>query len=390
MRARFILGLVLVVFAAASATPAFANPQQAGVQVALRALGVYTGPIDGNVGPQTVKAIRTAQLQLHLPVTGIVDVKTRIALGPLGHPLFGARALGKGDFGLDVSVLQFLLAKRGIFHGALDGYLGPATAAALRVYQRQVGIAPSGVAGTKTQALLAKQDGIPVAPRPVAHPVVQVTQKVEHDASKYTGRYVVQPGDTLSGIAARFKLSVGVLARANKLKAGKLLLIGTRLAVPAAAVKKPAPVHINAPVAVAVAAPASTADVVEPAAVRKSLDAWSAKEGVPPSLVRALAWVESSDQGTTGGSGPQGVMQTMPATRSFVEDVLVGHKLPQTTDGDIEVGVLYLHHLLSEFKGNQRLALAAWNEGDTAVREQGVLAPTKAFVDSVLALAKQK
>jgi soluble lytic murein transglycosylase-like protein len=115
------------------------------------------------------------------------------------------------------------------------------------------------------------------------------------------------------------------------------------------------------------------------------------KEGVPPSLVRALAWIESSDQGRSGsGAGPQGVMQTMPVTRSFVEDVLVGHKVPQTTDGDIEVGVLYLHHLLTEFNGDQRLALAAWNEGDTAVRKQGVLAPTKAFVDSVLALAKQQ
>jgi hypothetical protein len=80
-------------------------------------------------------------------------------------------------------------------------------------------------------------------------------------------------------------------------------------------------------------------------------------------------------------------MQTLPATRSFVEDAIVGHKLPNTTDGEIEVGVLYLRHLLSEFKGNQRLALAAWNEGDTAVRQRGVLAPTKTFVDNVLALA---
>jgi soluble lytic murein transglycosylase-like protein len=46
-----------------------------------------------------------------------------------------------------------------------------------------------------------------------------------------------------------------------------------------------------------------------------------------------------------------------------------------------------LRHLLSEFKGNKRLALAAWNEGDTTVRQQGVLPPTKTFVDNVLALA---
>lgn len=65
----------------------------------------------------------------------------------------------------------------------------------------------------------------------------------------------------------------------------------------------------------------------------------------------------------------------------------MGHKLPNTTDGDIEVGVLYFRHLLREFKGNQRLALAAWNEGDTSVLQQGILPSTETFVDNVLALA---
>ena len=371
MRPRFILGLVLVAFFAAWAAPADANPQQAGIQVALRALGLYSGPIDGEIGPQTVSAIRAAQLRLHLSVTGIIDVKTRIALGPLGHPLFGARVLHSGEFGLDVSVLQYLLEKRGFFHGALDGYLGPATDAALRAYQRTSGITPDGVVGPKTQALLAQQNGIPVAPRPVIH-----------RAPTYTGRYVVKPGDTLSGIAARFKLPVGVLARANKLKVTKLLLIGTRLAVPMAPAAAPVPAAMRAPVPATVTAP-TTAKALEPAAVRRSLDAWSAKAGVPATLVQALAWIESGDRTNT----VDGVLQTEPATRSFVEDELHGHKVPKTTNGEIEVGVLYLRHLLSEFKGNKRLALAAWNEGDTTVRRQGVLASTKTFVDNVLALA---
>jgi peptidoglycan hydrolase-like protein with peptidoglycan-binding domain len=361
VRTRFIFGLLFVVLVAAWAPAAEANPQQAGIQVALRALGLYSGPIDGDIGPQTVTAIRAAQKQLHLPVTGIVDVKTRIALGPLGHPLFGARSLRQGDFGLDVSVLQFLLAKRGLFHGAIDGYLGPTTESALRAYQRRAGMTPNGVVGPKTQALLATQSGVPVAVRPV---------------SKYAGWYVVKPGDTLSAIAAKYKLSVAALARANGLKAGKLLLIGTRLAVPSL-------VRTTAAVVVAVPAPVVTTEAVAPAAVRHSLDAWSAKAGVSPRLVRALAWVESGDQ----ANAANGVLQTLPATRSFVEEVLVGHKLPRTMDGDIEVGVLYLQHLLSEFKGNQRLALAAWNEGDTSVLQQGILPSTKTFVDNVLALA---
>src|SRR5947199_308036 len=86
-RGSVLVGVALAVGAAALPAPASANAQQAGVQVALRALGLYLGPIDGNVGPQTVAAIRAAQSRFRLPVTGLADPRTRVALGPLGRPL---------------------------------------------------------------------------------------------------------------------------------------------------------------------------------------------------------------------------------------------------------------------------------------------------------------
>lgn len=199
-------------------------------------------------------------------------------------------------------------------------------------------------------------------------------RQVEH--APFVGTYVIKGGDTLSAIAARFKLSVGELVRANKLKATTVLQIGARLRVPG---KVQAKTAATSPPAVS----SAVTTVVEPAAVRRLLDRWSAKAGVPAPLVRALAWIESGDQANT----VNGVLQTQPATRSFVVDVLVGHAVPHTPSGDIEIGVLYLRHLLREFKGNQRLALAAWNEGDTTVLQQGVLAPTDTFVNNVLALA---
>ena len=97
------------------AGPASASPQQAGVQVALRALGLYLGPIDGQVGPLTRAAVAEAQRRAGLPPTGRIDTHTRDALGPLGRPLFGRRPIVPGDFGLDVSVLQFLLARAGLY-----------------------------------------------------------------------------------------------------------------------------------------------------------------------------------------------------------------------------------------------------------------------------------
>jgi hypothetical protein len=73
----------------------------------------------------------------------------------------------------------------------------------------------------------------------------------------------------------------------------------------------------------------------------------------------------------------------------FVEAVLVGHPLPHTVDGDIEVGVLYLRHLLQRFSGDKQLALAAWYQGEDAVRSDGVFAVTKPFVADVLALERR-
>ena len=80
MRLRSALAGVLVAgLAAVAAAPASAlNPQHAGLQVALRAQGLYLGPIDALVGPRTVAAVRAFQRSHRLRVTGIADVRTRI------------------------------------------------------------------------------------------------------------------------------------------------------------------------------------------------------------------------------------------------------------------------------------------------------------------------
>ncbi len=88
--------------------------QTAGLQVALRAQGLYRGPIDAISGPATVAAVRAFQQREGLPVTGLADARTREAFGPLGRPLFGARTLRRGEFGWDVAVLQFELVRQGI------------------------------------------------------------------------------------------------------------------------------------------------------------------------------------------------------------------------------------------------------------------------------------
>ena len=326
------------------AVPAVASPQQAGVQVALRANGLYCGPIDGIVGPQTRAAVVKAQRRAGLSATGSIGAGTRDSLGPLGRPRFGSRPIVAGDFGLDVSVLEFLLLRAGEYRGALDGYFGPRLVAAVRAFQRGHGLTADGVAGPQTLAALALRDGSSRRPR---RPI-----------------YIVRPGDSLTALAGRFGTTIQGLARANELDPAAVLLIGMHLEVPQAA-----------------------ALTATPSDVQARLTDWATRLGVSPDLVRALAWMESGYQpGVVSPVGARGVMQVMPVTREFVEQVLLGHPVPDTVDGDIEVGILYLRHLLARFDGDTQLALGAWYQGEAAVREFGLYKMTKPFVADVLAL----
>ncbi len=341
------------------------NPQLAGLQVALRAQGLYCGPIDGIAGPATAAAVRAFQTRARLPVDGIAGVRTRTALGPLGTPLFGARQLRKGDFGLDVAVLQFLLHRRGLYRGPYDGYFGPATAKALRRYQAGRRLLADGIAGRQTTGALVRQMHVPVrsvpgrAPAPA--PAAQASLAV----------YRVHAGDSLTAIASRYGTTVASLAKTNGLDPARVLLLGTVLKVPTASA----------------AQPARTTAGATAATIRGALGTWAARYGVDPSLARALSWMESGFQADVRSPvGAWGPMQLLPSTWDYVEQTLLGTKVPKTAEGNVRVGVALLHHLLQVFGGDERLALAAWYQGERAVREHGVYKVSEPFVANVLAL----
>ena len=349
-----------MVAALALAAPAAAtNPQNAGLQVALRAQGLYDARIDAIVGPKTRAAVRAFQRQQGIRVTGFADARTRAALGPFGRPLFGTRTLRRGMFGWDVAVLQFLLSR----HGAaspLNGYFDAPTGRAVRAYQRKLHLRVDGVVGPSTLAALGLQTRVPVP-----------AQQERVSATIATGAvYVVRAGDTLTSIAAKHRTTVAALAKLNGIDPAHTLLIGKRLRLPAA--RKPA------------ATPRTAADAF---AVRASIDHWAAYYGVDAHLARALAWMESGyRQDVRSAAGAEGVMQLLAVTWNYVETVLLGKRVPHTADGNVRVGLAYFDHLLKDFNGNERLALAAWYEGEAAVRKNGVYPETTQFVNNVLAL----
>jgi hypothetical protein len=160
MRVRLAVAAALIA-SLAFAAPAMAfNPQQAGLQVALRAQGLYQGQIDAIAGPHTVAGVRAFQRIHHLRVTGIADAQTRAAMGPLGRPLFGSRTLQRGAFGWDVAVLQFLLVRRGI-DVPINAYFDGPTLRGVRSYQRRLHLVPDGVVGPQTLAAFGHGSAVP-------------------------------------------------------------------------------------------------------------------------------------------------------------------------------------------------------------------------------------
>jgi murein DD-endopeptidase MepM/ murein hydrolase activator NlpD len=126
----------------------------AALQVGLRASGLYAGPIDGVAGPVTKRAVRALQRRAGVAVDGIAGPATRAALGQLGSPQLGSRVPAPGDVGWDVARAQFLLAWRGFPSGTFDGAFGPHTQAAVRRFQRSLGLAASGRLDARTLSAL--------------------------------------------------------------------------------------------------------------------------------------------------------------------------------------------------------------------------------------------
>jgi LysM repeat protein len=190
----------------------------------------------------------------------------------------------------------------------------------------------------------------------------------------WRGRHVVRRGETLSGLAARYDTSVRRLARANRLRIHRFLLVGTVLRVPLHG-------HRGRPHR------RGHRHAHSPRGVPGLLDRWSRHYRVDRRLVRAVAWQESNFRpGLTSSAGAWGVMQVMPMTWAYAEQALIGHHVRRTTSGGIRVGVAYLRSLLWEFGGSQRLAVAAYYQGPTSVRIFGILPGSRFYVRHVLFL----
>jgi soluble lytic murein transglycosylase-like protein len=119
--------------------------------------------------------------------------------------------------------------------------------------------------------------------------------------------------------------------------------------------------------------PAAPAIVSQPrpAGIDEAVQQIAASHSLPPLLVHSVIQVESNyNPRAVSSKGALGLMQLMPATarRFGVANVF-------DPVANIEGGARYLKYLLDLYKGDYRLALAAYNAGEGAVEKYGSVPP---------------
>jgi soluble lytic murein transglycosylase-like protein len=208
------------------------------------------------------------------------------------------------------------------------------------------------------------------------------------EAPSALGGYVVRPGDTLSGLAARTPVSVARLAWVNGLAPDAKLLTGTVLKLPVGApVLSRPPSSAPAVRVVPAAAPSPTPARLDAQRVKHL----AAEHGAPASLAAAIGWQESGfNNAVVSTANARGVMQVMPGTWDWVQSNLSRSQLdPASADDNVRAGSLYLANLLRQTGGDVRTAVAGYYQGLSSVRSRGMFDDTKRYVDNVLALQRR-
>jgi LysM repeat protein len=204
-----------------------------------------------------------------------------------------------------------------------------------------------------------------------------------------SGGYLVQPGDTLSAIAARAGISVSALASMNSLDVNGILPAGATLSLPGAG----APVTASAETQpVGTPAEGNPTNPPYPTPERVSggeISSIASANGVPSSLAEAIGWQESGwNNDLVSSADARGVMQILPGTWDWIQRTLTaGHPLaPASAADNVRGGVLLLRSLLNSTGGDSAMAAAGYYQGLSSVQQHGMYSDTEQYVRSVSAL----
>ena len=271
---------------------------------------------------------------------------------------------------------------------------------------------------------LRRYRGRHLRPKPKKHgPVVAMAAASVSIASPaYAGVHVVNPGETLSGVAARYGVSIDSIVEANGLADADLIISGERLRIPQRVVTRAHRVKAGETLSSIASRYGTTVErlarsnripdpnlIIEGQTLRvrgagsapatsagsggggieASLERQAAAHGVEIDLVKAVAWQESGwQQKAVSSAGAIGVMQVMPDTADYVNVVLGEGDLDiRKADDNVHLGVRYLKHVKA-LMGSTRRGLAAYYTGPGNVKAR-LDRGQKAYVNNVQALRQR-
>ena len=132
------------------------------LQTKLKALGYYSGTIDGKYGTGTTRAVRSFQTANGLTADGkagtktlaLLEASTGVSTSTSTTVATLKRTLRKGMSGDDVKTVQSRLKALGYYTGTVDGKYGTGTIAAVMAFQQKNGLTADGLTGSKTYATM--------------------------------------------------------------------------------------------------------------------------------------------------------------------------------------------------------------------------------------------
>ncbi len=123
------------------------------LQQSLLDAGYYDGEVDGVYGSATVDAVESLQKAHELPVTGTVDKATAEALE---GDLAAAGGATAQEEVVATTAVQQTLKLAGFWDGPVDGEWTPELTEALKEFQTELGVKPTGAVDAATIAALEK------------------------------------------------------------------------------------------------------------------------------------------------------------------------------------------------------------------------------------------
>ncbi len=257
------------------------------------------------------------------------------------------------------------------------------------------GISPFTEIEAGTTLLIPPQGGGYAAPAQTSAATPATTPATSTaDETSATG-YVVQPGDTLSSIAARAGTTVDALAAANGLDPNGILLSGSTLDLSGAPASTATAQDVSGTQPVGAPAEGDSSDPPYPTPETVSaseVGSIAEQNGVPASLAEAIGWQESGfNNDLTSVDDARGVMQILPGTWNWIGSTLAGPQplAPASAASNVRGGVLLLKWLLNNDGGDEATAAAGYYQGLPSVEQNGEYASTQQYVADVQSLQAQ-